>query len=255
MVVLSGGQDSTTCLLEAVLQRDRGHYSAVHAVTFNYGQRHSAELLAAQRVAKIVGADSHTICDVPGILRGRSPLVNSSVSLERYTDPESMEATIGDRIELTFVPFRNPFFLIIAANLAASVDCYDLITGVCAMDNANYPDCTPMFVVQMESLLNEALTGKRAGMPWFTVHAPLLYMDKASTVRLAMQHGSQGSLALAVSHTCYDGSRPPCGTCHACVLREDGFVKAGVGDPLRNADDRAAAEKMADDLPALPSLI
>lgn len=229
MVVLSGGQDSTTCLLEA-----RARYDVVHAISFNYGQRHQRELSSAVEVGKIVGVDSHDVVDVQGLLRGRSPLVNPSTELETYTDHDSMEKIIGNRVELTFVPLRNPLFLLVAANYALAHDCYTLMTGVCQMDNANYPDCTAEFVVAAESMMNLALgfndvgyTGQR-----MVIEAPLLFLSKADTVRLAQAHGELGYRAIAATHTCYAGEYPPCGKCHACVLRAEGFKQAGVSDPL-----------------------
>jgi 7-cyano-7-deazaguanine synthase len=232
MVVLSGGQDSTTCLLEA-----RRQYKTVHTITFNYGQRHSIEIEQAAEVAKIVGVQSHAVVNVAGLLKGRSPLVNPNAQLETYTDYSSMDATIGDRVELTFVPLRNPFFLLVATNHALALDTYDVMTGVCAMDNANYPDCTRVFLQYTQSMINNALGFDRQDYRGRRVQlcAPLLDLSKADTVRLAMSHGDLGRRALAASHTCYAGERPPCGECHACVLRAHGFAAAGVPDPLVEA--------------------
>jgi 7-cyano-7-deazaguanine synthase len=231
MVVLSGGQDSTTCLLLA-----RDLYETVHAITFDYGQRHRIEIEQAREVAKIVGVDSHEVVNVTGLLRGRSPLVNPAQELETYTDAASMDKIIGDRVELTFVPLRNPLFLLVAANYALARDTFDIMTGVCAMDNANYPDCTRDFVYSTEYMIREALGMHRRGYPgpWVKVVAPLLNLTKAETVKLAYDTAGEdlASKALAASHTCYAGQRPPCGVCHACVLRAQGFKEAGVRDPL-----------------------
>lgn len=229
MVVLSGGQDSVTCLLEA-----KARYAEVHAVTFNYGQRHVRELESARLTAALVGVSSHEIIDVAGLLRSTSPLVDHTAELETYTDHDSMAAEIGDRVELTFVPLRNPFFLLVAANYAIAAGCYTLMTGVCQGDNANYPDCTMQFLVDFEVMTNEALGFNRKGYTGerFKIDAPLIYLDKASTVRLAMAHGELGKQAMALTHTCYAGEFPPCGKCHSCVLRAEGFHQAGVPDPL-----------------------
>jgi len=227
MVVLSGGQDSTTCLLWA-----RATFDEVHAITFDYGQRHRAELDAARRVAAICGVKSHEIVEAPGLLLSRSPLTSPQVPLETYTDFKTMSATIGGRVELTFVPLRNPFFLLLAANHALYRDCYVLVTGVCEADNANYPDCTSAFIVAMEHAMNEAL-GLHADGKRRTIHiaTPLIRSSKADTVRMALGY-PEGRLALAYSHTCYAGQVPPCGRCHACVLRAEGFREAGEPDPL-----------------------
>lgn len=228
MVVLSGGQDSTTCLLMA-----RDTYKTVHAITFDYGQRHAREIEAAREVARIVGVDSHEVVNVRGLLRSTSPLTDTEARLETYADYKSMDEIIGNRIELTFVPLRNPFFLTVAANYALHRGCRTLVTGVCAMDNANYPDCTPDFIDSMESMINVALG---LGMDTdnsdrFRIATPLLRMTKEQTVRAAMSY-PLGEQAMAHTHTCYAGEFPPCGKCHACVLRAEGFRQAGRPDPL-----------------------
>jgi 7-cyano-7-deazaguanine synthase len=228
MVVLSGGQDSTTCLLMA-----RDTYKTVHAITFDYGQRHAREIEAAREVARIVGVDSHEVVNVRGLLRSTSPLTDPKVELETYTNFEAMDKIIGDRVELTFVPLRNPFFLTVAANYALHHGCRTLVTGVCAMDNANYPDCTPDFITAMEQMINVALgIGVDVdNVDRFRIATPLLRMTKAQTVKAAMSY-PLGEQAMAHTHTCYAGEFPPCGRCHACVLRAEGFRLAGVPDPL-----------------------
>jgi 7-cyano-7-deazaguanine synthase len=161
-----------------------------------------------------------------GILKSRSPLNDRNVSLETYRDYETMDATIGDRVELTFVPMRNAFFLTLAANHAIALDCFTLVTGVCESDNANYPDCREHFIRAQEDTINEAL-----GISSFRIETPLIHMTKAATVRMAAD--LPGCMeALAYSHTCYAGKVPPCGECHACVLRAHGFEEARMNDPL-----------------------
>jgi 7-cyano-7-deazaguanine synthase len=227
MVILSGGQDSTTCLFWA-----KQHFDEVHAVTFDYGQKHRIEIGAACVVAQMAGVASHEIIEVPGILQGRSPLIDQSVELERYTDFASMDATIGDRVELTFVPMRNLLFIVLAANRAICKDIRDLVTGVCQADNANYPDCRESFVMKAEDAISYALGLDRHGMgPLFEVHTPLMDMSKAQSVGLAQT--LPGCMeALAHSHTAYDGRYPPNGSDHASILRAHGFEEAGVPDPL-----------------------
>ena len=229
VVVLSGGQDSTTCLFWA-----KAHHpeSPLHTISFNYGQRHRRELEAAARVSEMAGAASHRLVSVVDTLRSVSPLTSESV-LETYADAESMDKIIGTRIEKTFVPLRNPLFLLIAANHALALGAPALITGVCAMDNANYPDCRPEFLNATEALFRAAL----GAPPYPQLWAPLLYLTKAESVKLAQEVGALP--ALAYSHTCYAGEYPPCGKCHACVLRASGFAEAGISDPLV---ERAKAE-------------
>lgn len=222
MVVLSGGQDSSTCLFWAMQQKEFGE---VHAVTFNYGQRHKRELDAARTVAKIAGVVSHEVVDVGPVLRSRSPLVNQHTNLELYDDYASMDKIIGDRVELTFVPMRNPFFLTLAANIAVSLDCFDLVTGVCQADNANYPDCRQGFINAQENSTRLAL-----GRP-FLIHTPLMYLSKARSINLATKIPGAYE-ALAFTHTAYDGGYPPVGKDHASIVRAHGFEEAGLPDPL-----------------------
>lgn len=221
MVVLSGGQDSTTCLFWA-----KKYYQEVHAITFDYGQKHIREIESAKKVAEMAGVASHQIVEIPNILKGRSPLTNPNEQLEQYEDYEKMDAIIGDRVELTFVPMRNAFFLTIAANYALEKDCFVLVTGVCQQDNANYPDCRESFISLQEKTINEAL-----GITEFQIRTPLMFLSKARSIDLAQN--LEGCMkALAYSHTAYDGQYPPIGKDHATLLRAQGFVDAGVPDPL-----------------------
>ncbi len=132
LVILSGGQDSTTCLFWALQ-----NFEEVHCITFDYGQRHRIEIDAACKVAQLAGCgDRHEIVTIPNILVSSSPLTSGN-ELEQYTDAESMDAIIGDRREKTFVPMRNALFLTIAANRAQALGITHIITGVGQMDNAN----------------------------------------------------------------------------------------------------------------------
>lgn len=224
VVVLSGGQDSTTCLFWA---RKQYPGARVHAITFDYGQRHLRELEAAKKVAQMAKVASHRFVSIAGLLQSSSPLIDHKTPLENYTDPKQMEEVIGNRVELTFVPYRNPMFMLIAANHAHALGAQALVTGVCAMDNANYPDCRPEFLRALAQLFRTSL-----GTTFDPIHieAPLLYLTKAESIHLAQKVGAMK--ALAYSHTCYEGEYPPCGKCHACVLRQDGFAKAEIDDPL-----------------------
>lgn len=227
LVVLSGGQDSTTCLAWAKTQFDE-----VHAITFNYGQKHSLELDAAIKVADMLGAASHEVVDIPGVLAGRSPLVNSAVPLETYSDFATMDETIGERVEQTFVPMRNLLFLTLAANRAICMDIRELVIGVCQADNANYPDCRDIFVAAATDTISLALGLDKEGMgPGFVIHSPLMNMSKAQSILFAKT--LPGAMeALAFSHTAYDGLYPPTGQDHASTLRAHGFAEAGEPDPL-----------------------
>jgi 7-cyano-7-deazaguanine synthase len=223
LVVLSGGQDSTTCLFWA-----KEHYDEVHAITFDYGQLHRIEIDAAVQVAKLAGVASHEVVVVPNILRSTSPLTSKAEELERYEDHDAMEAIIGDRVEKTFVPMRNTLFLTVAMNRAVALGVTTLVTGICQADNANYPDCTDMFRDAFERMANESLGYLHNE---FIVAAPLMNLSKAQSVKLAMKLPGAYP-ALAYSHTSYDGKYPPTDMNHANVLRAHGFEKAGVPDPL-----------------------
>lgn len=221
LVVLSGGQDSTTCLFWAMHE-----YKEVHAITFDYGQRHAREIDAAEKVAIMAGVNSHEIINVPNCLKSTSPLVSSS-SLERYKNYEEMGKTIGSRVELTFVPMRNTLFLTIAANRAVALGSRHIVTGVCQQDGSNYPDCRETFIEAMGYLINESLGAEEP----IKIITPLMYLSKAQSVHLA--DSLPGCMeALAFSHTSYDGKYPPTDMNHSNVLRAQGFLEAGMPDPL-----------------------
>jgi 7-cyano-7-deazaguanine synthase len=228
LVVLSGGQDSTYCAAWA----KRG-FTEVRAVTFNFGQRHRLYLTAARNVARLLDIE-HEVIDIGAVLQGTSPLTNPDAELERYASYEQMDTVIGTRIEKTFVPMRNALFLTIAANRAACHGVSDLVTGVCAADNANYPDCRAPFIRSMEGMIEEAL-GLHGSA--FFIHTPLIDIDKATSI--LRMHTLGHYPLLAFTHTSYAGEYPPTDMNHANVLRAEGFKRAGLPDPLvvRAADE------------------
>ena len=240
LVILSGGQDSTTCLFWAQQQG----YKEIHAITFDYGQRHIIELEAARKVAEMAGVTSHEFVQIPNCLKSVSPLTSSN-ELDKYQDFESMSAEVGDNREKTFVPMRNALFLTVAANRAEALGDCDLITGVCQMDNANYDDCRQVFIRATEMYINTALGHDHRDSNWINIVTPLMWLDKAETVDLAYKLHINTKLAheggpcpwtcwdaLAYSHTSYDGKYPPTDMNHANVLRAQGFLDAGKPDPL-----------------------
>ena len=221
VVVLSGGQDSTTCLYWA-----RQRFAEIHAVSFDYGQRHRIELEAAKKIAAIGRANTHHIIDIPGVLDGSSPLVSSRV-LEQYSDADNLPGGI----EKTFVPCRNQLFLTIAANQAHCLKARNLVTGVCQEDYGGYPDCRQVFIDALELALNlGTFTGEEGTLGNIEIHTPLMNLTKAASVDLALAVGAYK--ALAWTHTAYDGQYPPTGNDHASLLRERGFREAGLPDPL-----------------------
>lgn len=232
LVVLSGGQDSTTCLAMAMADKALGIHHEVRAVTFDYGQRHRREIDAAFVIGKLAGVDGHEFIEVGPILAGTSPLTNRSEALEQYKDHDSMAAIIGSRIEKTFVPMRNALFLTLAANRAVVMGAQTIITGVCEADNANYPDCRESFLRKQEWAINEALGADRGDEGYITLMAPLMHLSKAKSIDQLVRLGMERFAWLAFSHTAYDGQYPPLGKDHATLLRAHGFDEADVPDPL-----------------------
>ena len=214
LVVLSGGQDSTTCLYWALDRFGAGH---VAAVTFDYGQRHRIELDCAARVAARA-AVPHTVLPINTFAAlGGNALTDSGIAIRAGVDARTQLPT-------TFVPGRNLIFLTFAAALAYQREIHHLVAGVAQTDYSGYPDCRQATLQALEQAL-------RLGMDYeITLHTPLMFRSKADTVRLARDLGALP--ALADTHTCYHGQQPPCGECPACVLRARGFAEAGIPDPL-----------------------
>lgn len=229
IVVLSGGQDSTTCLFWA-----KKHLPdhELHAVTFDYNQRHSAELQAAAKVAQLAevrGAyhNNHEVVTLGPILKGASPLVSDN-KLEQYKDHSSLPGGL----EKTFVPMRNQLFLTLAMNRAAVIGADTIITGVCEEDYGGYPDCRDVFIKNLEGTSNLGLYGlEMSNKDWISILTPLMKLTKAQTVKLALDLPGCYP-ALAYTHTAYDGAYPPTGKDHATLLRAKGFEEATVPDPL-----------------------
>lgn len=216
LVIFSGGQDSTTCLYWA-----KERFKRVCAVTFDYGQRHQIEIESAKRIAELARVESHEIVDLTGMMKTTSPLVDLSREITHY---DSVDELPGG-IEPTFIPCRNILFLTIAANRAVVKGIKDLVIGVSAIDYGGYPDCRPKFIRSMEETLRRGLEME------INIHTPMIFLSKKDSVLLASK--LSGCMeALAYSHTCYEGKFPPCGKCHACLLRMKGFKEAGIKDPL-----------------------
>lgn len=226
LLVLSGGQDSTTCLFWAL----REGYE-VHAVTFDYNQRHRIEIDAAELVAKMGGVVTHEVIKLGPILKGTSPLVSDN-DLEQYADHHSLPGGL----EKTFVPMRNQLFLTIAANRAFVLGIDTIITGVCQEDFGGYPDCRQVFIDALVEAINQGTFTPEAGYAaGCRILTPLMDLTKAESVHLAWdltQEGFNAYGALAFSHTAYDGQYPPVGHDHATLLRAKGFEEADIPDPL-----------------------
>lgn len=223
VVLLSGGQDSTTCLFWA-LQK----FHKVLALSVYYGQRHARELEAAHKIAQMAGVE-HMVVNIP-----QFGMVSMSALTQPTGERPPIEATGGyaDRgapagLPNTFVPGRNALFLTIAASLAVSRKMQVVVTGVCETDYSGYPDCRSEFVQSMENALRHAMPSESA----LRIATPLMYLNKSGIVRMAQELGPSCWEALSHSLTCYEGHDPACHHCPACILRDKGFADAGVSDP------------------------
>ncbi len=214
LVVLSGGQDSTTCLYWAI---DRFGRENVSAVTFDYGQRHRIELDCARRVARHADVPITRLPIDTFAALGGDALTDTSIDVESSFDDDS-------GLPNTFVPGRNLIFLTFAAALAWQKGIGNLVAGVAQTDYSGYPDCREETIAALQKTLR---LGMESGV---TIHTPLMHRTKKETVELAVAFGALDAMAL--THTCYNGVRPPCGACPACILRAKGFAEAGVDDPL-----------------------
>jgi 7-cyano-7-deazaguanine synthase len=221
VVLVSGGMDSAVVL---AIARERGF--EVHALSVRYGQRHTSELEAADRVARALGAVEHKTVDVDLRSIGGSALTDDAIAVPDDADGH----VIGASIPSTYVPARNTIMLSMALGWAEVVGSADLFCGVNAVDYSGYPDCRPEFIAAFERLANLAT---RAGVEGagFSVHAPLMRMSKADIVREGVRLGVDFGLTVS----CYqaDALGRACGHCDACRLRADGFATAGVTDPTR----------------------
>lgn len=212
LVALSGGQDSTTCLYWAL---DRFGSDAVDTITFDYGQRHRIELDCAARVAAFAGVPNTIVPINTFEALGGNALTDESVEIQQGADGE---------LPNTFVPGRNIVFLTFAAAYAWQRNIGHLVAGVCETDYSGYPDCRQNTIEALQATI-------RLGMESdVVIHTPLMRLSKKETVLLAKDLGALE--AMAYTHTCYLGKRPPCGECPACELRAKGFDEAGVEDPL-----------------------
>ena len=208
VVVFSGGQDSTTCLIQALNQ-----YDEVHCVTFDYGQRHRQEIEVARKLSQQLGARAHKVLDVTLLNElAISSLTRDNIPVPAY-DPE------GNGLPSTFVPGRNILFLTLASIYAYQVNAEAVITGVCETDFSGYPDCRDDFV----KALNTAVQLGMAREVRF--ETPLMWLNKAETWALA-DYWQQLPLIRNSTLTCYNGVQGDgCGECAACHLRAKGLAE------------------------------
>lgn len=216
VVLVSGGLDSAVTLAVA---REQG--CETYALSFDYGQRHRAELAAARRVARSLGAAAHKVIRID-----LSDIGGSALTDHRIAVPDA--PTEG--IPITYVPARNTVFLALALAWAEVLEARDIYIGVNAVDYSGYPDCRPAFI---DAFARLARVATRAGVEGaeFEVHTPLIEMSKAQIVA----EGTRLGVDFAETVSCYqaDAEGRACGVCDSCRFRAAGFVQAGIPDPTR----------------------
>jgi 7-cyano-7-deazaguanine synthase len=220
VVLLSGGIDSVTTM---AITRAEGY--AVYALSFNYGQRHAIELEKARHLARVLGAKKHLVLDIDLKAIGGSALTDT-----RAVPKDRSAAAQAQSIPITYVPARNTIFLSCALAWAEVLGIFDIFIGVNALDYSGYPDCRPEYIAAFECMANLALKAAVEGAGKIIIHAPLLSLTKAETIRRGIELGIDYSL----THSCYDpgpGGKA-CGRCDSCLLRLKGFREAGALDPI-----------------------
>jgi len=219
VVLLSGGIDSTTTLAIAIAE---GY--EVHALSFDYGQRHQIEVEAARRVADSLGTKDPRVAKIDLRIFGGSALTD-----DLNVPKQRSEKEIAHGIPVTYVPARNTIFLAYALAWAEVIRASDIFLGVNAIDYSGYPDCRPEFIEAFETLAN---LGTKAGVEGrrFQIHTPLIKFSKAEIIRKAVKLG----VDLSLTHSCYDPTLEglACGECDSCLLRLKGFREAGIQDPI-----------------------
>lgn len=218
VILFSGGLDSTTVLAFAKNQ----DYDC-YPISFCYGQRHSVELTAAKSIAAYFNIKTHKIITLPDDMFGASALTDETITVPSYSEETAAH------IPVTYVPARNTIFLSIALGYAESIGSHDIFLGVSHVDYSGYPDCRPEYIAAFEKLANlatkEGVSGNKT-----TIHAPLLHLSKAETIKLGVDNGVDYSLTVS----CYNAeasSGHACGQCDSCTYRKKGFEEAGIKDP------------------------
>ena len=223
--LLSGGLDSSICLAWAL----KLGYDC-HALSFDYGQRHSIELKAAARVAASLGATQHRVVRIdPGAFGGSA--LTADIAVPKGRGLEEM----GQGIPVTYVPARNTVFLSLALAWAEVLEASDIFIGVNAIDYSGYPDCRPEFIAAFERM---AALATKAGVEGarFRIHTPLVSLTKAEIITRGLALGVDYALTVSCYQADDDGRA--CGSCDSCRLRRAGFEAAGLADPTRYAERR-----------------
>lgn len=221
VALASGGVDSSTAMAIAIKQGFN-----IHALSFDYGQRHHCELSAARNVVQSLGIKDHVIAKIDLRIFGGSALT-ADIEVPKNREPEN----ISDGIPVTYVPARNTIFLSLALGWCEILHAQDIFIGVNAVDYSGYPDCRPEFLQEYERLANLATKAAVEGSSRYRIHAPLLHMSKSEIIRT----GTEAGVDFSLTHSCYDPSAEglACGVCDSCILRRKGFEEAHIPDPIR----------------------
>lgn len=216
IILLSGGLDSVTVLAVA---KQQGYIP--YALSFDYGQKHNAELKSAAKIARDYQVAEHKVINLGFGSIGGSALTDDALSVP---------ITPQEGIPVTYVPARNTVFLSFALGWAEVLEAHDIFIGVNAVDYSGYPDCRPQFIEAFQALANVATKAGVEGHK-IKIHAPLIDMSKGDII----QQGTQLNVDYAQTVSCYAASPEglACGECDACRLRRIGFIEAGVADPTR----------------------
>lgn len=221
VILLSGGLDSATCLAYA-----RSLGAECYTLSFDYGQKHRAELEAAHQISRRLGAKRHEVVSISMGQLGGSALTDSGITV-----PENeAAASASDTIPITYVPARNTVFLAIALGWAEILEADSIVIGVSAIDYAGYPDCRPEYIQAFQQMATLATRCGVSGKP-IQIITPLIQLSKAQTIQWGVKLGIDYSQTVS----CYqaDAQGKACGVCNSCYLRKQGFVAAGVEDPTR----------------------
>ena len=219
VILTSGGLDSTTVI---AIAKSQGF--ECYSLSFDYGQRHSVELTAANRVADALGVKQHKVVALDLRTIGGSALTDDDI------DVPTESKTASDDIPLTYVPARNTVFLSIALGWAEVLGASAIFIGVNAVDYSGYPDCRPQFIHAFQEMANVATKAGVQGHK-LEIHTPLINLSKAEIIQRGIALGIDYSLTISCYQASADGRA--CGKCESCTLRRLGFEQAGVADPTR----------------------
>ncbi len=219
VVLLSGGLDSAVTLY---LAKSRGFN--VHALSFDYGQRHDRELQAAKAIAEKAGVEAHKIVTLKLDQWGGSSLTDKNM------DVENGDVDRKD-IPVTYVPARNMVFLSVAASYAEAIGARDIFIGVSQVDYSGYVDCRQEFIEAMENAVNKGTVMGAAKNQPIRIHAPFVHKTKSEEIQL----GADMGVPFELTWSCYRGGEKPCETCDSCLLRAKAFEEAGIEDKALKA--------------------